>query len=42
MWIAPIGAWSLGQAYDVPTWPLILAGLLAVVLRRAVPTTTPR
>ena len=35
LWIAPVGARVLGQQLDVPLWPLILAAMLALVLRRA-------
>jgi hypothetical protein len=35
LWIGPIGTWALGRALDIPAWPVLLAGLLAVVWRRA-------
>lgn len=35
LWTAPILAWGLGLGLGIPSWPLILALLLAVVMRRA-------
>lgn len=35
LWPAPVLAWSLAQEAGIPTWPLLLSALLALVLRRA-------
>jgi len=35
LWLAPVLAFSLAQETGIPTWPLILAAMLALVLRRA-------
>ncbi|MCH8348530.1 MAG: hypothetical protein IH901_08585, partial [Proteobacteria bacterium] len=35
LWPAPVLAWSLAQEAGIPTWPLLLLAMLALVLRRA-------
>ncbi len=36
LWTAPVAVWVIGLRADIQSWPLVLAAMLALVLRRAV------
>jgi hypothetical protein len=41
LWIAPLLAWGLGLGMGIPFWPLMLALVLAVAMRRAAQVDRP-